>query len=126
MQLPPVRRKYRGQLKYQLEFGSLEFFGVFGYDKVVDEVLYIAVDKRLKIVDGIVDAVVGDTALRIVVSAYFCRAVAGAHHGFTTRSDVVDIFLVFLIVDKRTKAAESTLLVLGLVAGFGTLDEYLL
>ena len=44
---------------------------------MVDAVLYVAVDKRLKIIDCVVYAVVGYAPLREVVCADFGRAVAG-------------------------------------------------
>lgn len=56
-----------------LHFSFLQSFSVFGYDEVVDAVLYVAVHKRLQIVYGIVYAVVGDAALRIIVCTDFAE-----------------------------------------------------
>ena len=58
------------------ELRFLEAFGVLGYDEVVDAVLYVAVHKGGKVVDGVVDAMVSDAPLRIVVGAYLGRAVS--------------------------------------------------
>ena len=55
------------------EFRSLQFLGVFSDYELVYHVLDIAVDKGLKIIYGIVDAVVGDAPLRIVVGADFAE-----------------------------------------------------
>lgn len=71
---------------------------------MVDAVLYVAVHKGGKVVDGIVDAVVSDASLRIVVGANLCGAVAGADHCLTLGGDVVDILLVFFVVDERAQA----------------------
>ena len=90
---------------------------------MVDAVLNVAVHEGCQVVDGIVDAMVGDTSLRIVVRADFGRTVTGAHHGLSFGSDVVDVFLVFLVVDESTQTAQGTFLVLRLVAGFRTFDK---
>ena len=44
---------------------------------MVDAILNITVHKGGKVINGIVDAVVGNTSLRIVVGTYLCRAVTG-------------------------------------------------
>ena len=56
----------------------------------------------------------------IVVSTYLSRAVTGTYHCLTFGSDVVNVLLVFLVVDKGTQTAEGTFLVLWLVTGFRT------
>ena len=72
---------------------------------------------------GIADTVVGHAALGEVVGAYLCRAVACRYKTLTTTGNIVHILLVLLIIDKGIEAREGTLLVLGLVARLGTLDE---
>ena len=69
---------------------------------------------------------VGDTALRVVIGADLGTTVAGRDHGLSARRDVVDIFLVLLIIYLRTQARERALFVLRLVACLRTFDEYLL
>ena len=69
---------------------------------------------------------VGDATLRVVIRAYLRRAVTRRDHGLTARSDVIDIFLVLLIIDLRAQARERAFLILRLVTRLGTLDEYLL
>ena len=54
---------------------------------------------------------VGNARLRIVVGADLGRTVAGGNHGFTLRSDFVEILLVFHVVDTRTQFLESMRLV---------------
>ena len=63
-----------------LKLGLLEPFGVLGNREVVNAVLNIAVHESLKIVYGVIDAVVGYSPLRIIVGADFSRAVAGLNH----------------------------------------------
>ena len=90
---------------------------------MVDAVLDVSVHEGGEIVDGVVDAVVRDASLRIVVGAYLGGAVASADHRLTLGGDVVNVLLVFLIVDEGTQAREGAFLVLGLVARLGTFDE---
>jgi len=71
---------------------------------MINAVLNIAVHKSGEVIDGIVDTVVGDTSLRIVVSTYLYRTVTGGNHGFAFGCDIVDVFLVFLVVYKGTQA----------------------
>ena len=83
----------------------------------------VAVHKRRKVVDGVVDAVVRDSSLRIVVGADFSGAVACRHHCFASRRDVVNVFLMFFVVDECAQTGEGAFLVFGLVARFRTFDE---
>ena len=46
---------------------------------MVDEVGEVAAEDSGQIIDGVVDAMVGDAALREIVGADFGRAVAGRH-----------------------------------------------
>ena len=66
---------------------------------------------------------VGDASLRIIVGTDLRRAVAGGNHRLTFVSNVIQIFLVFLVIYKRTQAREGAFLVLRLVARFGTFDQ---
>ncbi len=92
----------------------------------VDNTLNITIHKSWEVIDGITDTVVGDTSLGIVVSTDLSGSVAGGDHGLASRSDIVDIFLVLLVVDLGAQTREGALFVLRLVARLGTLDEYLL
>ena len=69
---------------------------------MVDAVLDVSVHKGGEIINGVVDAVVGDASLRIVVGAYLGRAVASTDHRLTLGGDIVDVLLVFLVVDEGT------------------------
>ena len=64
---------------------------------MVDAVLDIAVHEGGKIIDGVVDAMVGDASLRIVVCANLGTAVACADEAFPSRCDVIDVLLVFTV-----------------------------
>ena len=52
---------------------------------MVDAILNVAVHESLEIVDGVVDAMVGDASLRIIVGANLCRAVAGRYESLASR-----------------------------------------
>ena len=61
------------------EFLYLRFFHsfrIFTHDQLVDHVLNFAVHKSRKVINGVVDAMIGNSSLRIVVGAYFRRSVA--------------------------------------------------
>ena len=90
---------------------------------MIDAVLNITVHKGGEVIDGIVDAVVGDTSLRIVVGAYLGRTVTGRNHGLSFGSDIIDVFLVLLVVYKGTQARQGAFFILRLVARFSTFDE---
>ena len=80
----------------------------------------------MKIVGGVTDTMVGDTSLGKVVCANLCTAVACGNESFAATGNIIDILLMLTVVDKRAEERKGTLLVLGLVACLGTLDEYLL
>ncbi len=67
-----------------------------------------------------------DSALRIVISAYFCGTVTRAYHGLATGGYVIEIFLVFFVVNERAQARESSFFVFRLISCFSTFDEYFL
>ena len=90
---------------------------------MVDAVLDVAVHEGGEVVDGVVDAVVGDAALRIVVGADFGRAVAGGDEGLAARGNVVDVLLMLTVVDVGAQSGKGTFLVLWLVAGFRTFHK---
>ena len=69
---------------------------------------------------------VGDAALWEVVGTNLGAAVARRHEALTTRGDVVHILLVLLVIYKGIQARERAFLILRLVAGLGTFDEYFL
>lgn len=80
---------------------------------MVYDILDVAVNESLQIIYGVVDAMVGDAALRIIIGPYLCRAVACRYHRLAARGYIVDIFLVLLVVDECAQAAEGAFLVLG-------------
>lgn len=84
----------------RLEFGLFQPLGVLSDGEVVDAVLYVAVHECREVVDGVVDAVVGDATLRVVVGADLCAAVTGADEALAARGDVVDVLLVLAVVDE--------------------------
>ena len=69
---------------------------------------------------------VGDTSLRVVIRADLRTSVTGRDHRLTSGSDVIDIFLMLLIIYLRTQAREGPFFVLRLVTRLGTLNQYLL
>ena len=106
-----------------LKFTLLEAFCIFGNNQLIDAALDITVHEGGEIVDGVIDAMVGDSTLRIVVCSNFCGAIAGRDESFTARSDVIDVFLVLFVVNEGAQTSQSALFVLRLVARFGTFDE---
>ena len=90
------------------------------YSQMVDTVLNVSIHKGGQIVNGIVDAVVGDTSLWIIVGTYFCRSVSGRYHRFAFAGNVVNVLLVFFIIYKGTQARKGSFFILRLVTGFGT------
>lgn len=59
---------------------------------MVDTVLDISVHESCQIIYGIINAMIGYAALRIVVCADFGRTVTGAYPGLTFRGNVINIF----------------------------------
>ena len=66
---------------------------------------------------------VGDAALREVVSANFCTTVARGNQRLAAIGNIVNILLVLLVVNKGVETAQGALLVLGLVARLSTFYE---
>ena len=62
--------------RFVLKFTFFQSFRIFRYNQVVNAVLDVSVHKGAEVVDGIVDAMVGDTSLRIVVGTDLGRTVA--------------------------------------------------
>ena len=60
-----------------LQLALLESFCILGYHELINAVLNVTVHEGCKIIDGVIDAVVGDASQRIVVGADLCRAVTG-------------------------------------------------
>ena len=65
---------------------------------------------------GIADAVIGDPTLWEVVGADLRRAVASGDKTLPTVGDIIDILLMFLVIDKGIQTRQGAFLVLGLVA----------
>ena len=59
-----------------LKFAFFQSFCIFRYNQVVDAVLNFSVHEGTEIVNGLVDAMVGDSSLRIVVGTDLGRTVA--------------------------------------------------
>ena len=72
---------------------------------------------------GITDTVVGDTSLREVVCTNLGATVSCRHQTLASAGNIVDVLLVFAVVNEGVQTAQGTLLVLWLVASFGTLYE---
>ena len=81
---------------------------------MVDHVLNVAVHESGEVVDRVVDAVVGDAALRIVVGADLGRTVARRDHRLALRGDFVEVLRVFEVEDARTQLLERLVEVLQL------------
>ena len=90
---------------------------------MVDAILNVARQKGLEIVNGVIDSVVRNPALGKIVGTDFGRTVAGTYERFASRGYIVDILLMFFIVNKCTQTAECTLFIFWLVACFRTFDK---
>ena len=97
-----------------LQFRLFQSLSVLRYDQVVDHVLNVTVHEGREVVDRIVDAVVGDTSLRVVVGADLGRAVARRDHRLALRGDLVEVFRVFEVEHARTQLFEGLVEVLEL------------
>ena len=89
---------------YGLKFAFFETFGIFGNLQRIDDTLDVSVHEGREVIDGIADTMVGDTALRVVIGTDLGTTVAGRDHGLSARRDVIDIFLVLLIIYLRAQA----------------------
>ena len=87
-----------------LQLALLDTFSVFGNREAVNAVLNVAVHEGGEVVNGVIDAVVGDATLGKVVGANLGRTVAGGDHGLATRGDVVHVFAVLAVVDEGAEA----------------------
>lgn len=85
------------------KFGCLEFLRVLRHGETVDAFPDVTPHECRKIIDGIVYTVVSDTSLREIISADLCGAVAGADHGLSFRSDVIEVFLMLAVIDKGSQ-----------------------
>ena len=90
-----------------LQFCFFHALGVLGYGEGIDHRLDVTSEEALQVVGGIADAMVGHTSLREVVGADLGTAVARRNQGLAAAGDVIDILLVFLVVDVGTKARSS-------------------
>lgn len=79
---------------------------------MVYHVLDVSAEEALQVVGGVADAMVGDAALREVVSANFCTTVARGNR-LAAVGNIVNILLVLLVVNKGVETAQGALLVLG-------------
>ena len=59
-----------------LKFTFFQAFCIFRYNQMVDAILDFSVHEGTEVVDGIVDAMVGDASLWVVVSTNLGRTVA--------------------------------------------------
>ena len=109
-----------------LKLVLLHALGVFGHGQRIDHCLNVATQKSLQVVSSVADTMVGHAALWEVVCTDLSRAVAGLNQTLTAVSDIIHILLVLLIIYKGVQSAQCVLLVLRLVAGLGTLNQYLL
>ena len=66
---------------------------------------------------------IGDTSLRIVVCPDLRGSVARRNHCLTFVGNVVQVFLMFFVVDKSTETGQGALFIFRLVACLGTFDK---
>lgn len=92
--------------------GLFQTLGVLGYLKLVDTLLDVTVHKDREVVHRPIDAVVGHTALRIVVRADLGGTVTCGDHSLTLRADLIEIFLMLKVVKTGTELLEGAVLVL--------------
>src|SRR5262245_11207437 len=78
----------------------------------VDHRVEVAVEHTIELVQGEIDAMIGDPALREVVRADLLRAVAAAHHGTAVRRDRRLLVLSGTIEQPRAQDLERLRLVL--------------
>lgn len=96
--------------------GLFQTLGVLGYLELVDALLDVTVHEDRKVVHRPVDAVIGHTALRIVVRADLRRTVTGGDHSLALGTDLVEIFLMLKVIETGTELLEGAVLVLELGA----------
>ena len=80
---------------------------------MVYAVLNLTVHEGREVIYGIIDSVVCDATLGVVVGAYLGAAVSCGNHGLALAGDIVEILLVFLVVNEGTQARKCPFLVLG-------------
>ena len=93
-----IDNAYQMSISVASEFTLLESLGILGDNEMIDAILDIACHEGLEIVDGVVDAMVGDAALREVVGTDLGTAVACRDKRLATAGNVIDILLVLLII----------------------------
>lgn len=108
---------------FNLKFCFFHALSILSHGQMVYHVLDVSAEEALQVVGGVADAMVGDAALREVVSTNFCTTVARGNQRLAAVGNIVNILLVLLVVDERIEAAQGALLVLGLVASFGAFYE---
>ena len=79
-----------------------------------------SVHESIQMIDRIIDTMIGDSALRIIVSSDFGRSVACRNHGLALVGNIVYVFLMFSVVDERTQSGQSPFFILRLIARLST------
>src|SRR6185436_4739076 len=97
--------------------------GLVGGDQATDQVVELAVEDALDLVQRQVDPMVGHTALREVVGADALRAVARADQRLAHRSRLRRDLALALVLDPRREHAERLLAVLVLRARILAFDD---
>jgi hypothetical protein len=67
----------------KLGHAFFHFFGVFGYSKFFYEFAYLAFHNGREIIHCKTYAMVGNSALRVIVGSDFVGSIARAHHRFS-------------------------------------------
>src|SRR5688572_2503000 len=103
---------------------ALQALGLVPGDDRAHQLLEIAVDDAVQLVQREPDAVVGDAVLREVVGADLLRTFAGAHHAAAFVADLVLLLLELQVEQAATQHLERARLVLDLTAFVLTLDDH--
>src|SRR5688572_27199956 len=112
------------RLASQLGLGALQALGLMPGDDSAHEIVEVAVDDAIELVQREADAVVGDAVLREVVGADLLRAFAGADHAAALVADRVVLLLLLEVEQAALEHLEGARLVLDLAALVLALDDH--
>src|SRR5262249_32237853 len=104
-------RRWRGRVR---EPTREEELGLAVRAELFDELVEVAFDDAIELVERDADPVVGEAILREVVSANLLRALAGADHGAALGTDCRLLLLAFDIHQARAQNLERLRLILQL------------
>src|SRR5574344_2026253 len=103
-----------------VQFAFFHAFCILCHYQMVDAILDVSVHKSSQIIYSIINSMVGDSSLWIIISADFRRTVASRNHCFTAFSYIINIFLMFFVINERAQTSQSPFLILRLIASLGT------